>query len=110
MPEPEDMKTEDFNSDRFVRNMLSELNHYDDVHISREWEHYEHSEDCYMWEVTIYTRDTKVTKKGEHLISVMWAALQEADVTYEEILKNQKMKRSAALAKLNEEDKKVLGL
>ena len=110
MPEPENMKTDDFNSDRFVRNMLCDLNHYDEVTISRDWKHSEHSEDYYEWEVTIYTHNTKITKNGEHLVSVMWATLQEADVSYTEILKTQKAKREAALSKLSNEDKKVLGL
>lgn len=108
MPEPHDMPTEDFNSDRVVRNMICDLNYNDyDVFIEREWTS---NPDEREWCVTIHARSRRIKKKGEHLISVLWATLQEANKVLDEYFEEIEQKRKAALAKLTDDDKKALGV
>ena len=106
MPEPHEMPTADFNSDRYVRDLVCNINSLSDVSIFSEQTHDEGHE----WIVSIHVRNRRVIKEGEHLISVMWAALQEADKELDQFYEDNDKKRKAALAKLTNDDKQALGI
>jgi hypothetical protein len=111
---PHDMPTELWNSERWLRNTMCSLDHFRCVDI--HWEKdiaatNATGESCGEWEVSITSAGGKdIRSKGEELLNVLWYAVEHANHNQDQYWQKREAARSAALSKLNDDDRKALGL
>lgn len=92
-------------TDNQVRGLLTTLNQFDYVNI-----YYENSEHS-NWGVEIGVSNFNTIKKQSGwLIKALWAAIEDAIKHKEQEYHEYEQKRKAALSKLTDEDKIILGL
>lgn len=97
--EPKD--TPQLTNDQILQLFLN-LGKYESVTITRE-----EDED---WVVSLYENKRDVCKESPWLYKALWAACEEIDKLKEQDYTEYEQKRTAALSKLNAEDRKILGI
>lgn len=107
---PCNMPTEDYNSDRWARNILCNLDLNDLVDIHFESNVSDCGEQWGQWDVYLERSGKQVSVRHDSILQALWAATNQMAHEMDNESKRQEATRAAALAKLTPEERKLLKL
>ena len=101
------------NDERWMRNLMVTLNEHSCVTIEWERDHHltnETGETHGEWNVMIDTGRRQIRAKHEEITNALWYASEIADAHMEAVYDARLKARADALAKLTDEEKRLLGV
>lgn len=110
---PNDMPSEWHNNERELRNILVSLDQFDCVDICWERDNAASNacgETVGEWSVLIEDGPRTIRAKHTQVTNAIWYASTVAEAQHDEAYEKRQSGRAAALAKLTQEDRKLLGV